>query len=510
MADQRTRRLDKRFHDILSGSVKLDERLNASSLFLRGLCVQDDPVKCVDEIVSSPHGLDAVQKAMFSDLRTEFLNGLASDVLEYLLRADVAGVLNDVIFSIVDPPVFWDKFYRAFEDSTLEQRGQRVFAAVLSFLLQMTDRDPAPYRELAGSPSILDKLLASDHHEVRETGSLVKHILSTTSTALSLEAPGGRHNNDFVDFRQISIIPTVDELLSKRRPALQPASMLDDSDRKETRVTDYFDNMFRLLREDLVCGLKEELGKVLNKKQGRHRGLIVDCVELDGVYSGPPDRNVPWGLLLECDEDLPIFEQLDYLESDTDDPQLYSAAELLNLRHKKRRCFLTTDPCGQKLLRNQTSACLVANGTIITLGTVHRDTWQLALDPPVIVFQIEGQVDISRVLLQLKAARYVRFVQIGTPIFAYEPVLRALQEMRFLPLSDEILFWEYGKTIHRPPVTVPEITSELTQDPSIDIQTLFGTRNSVTLDTSQVQSLLAGLNQKVSLIQGPPGTFISL
>ena len=83
----------QRLHDIFSGSVKLDERLN-TSLFLRGLCVQDDP-----EIVSSPHGLDAVQKAMFSDLRTEFLNGLASKVLEYLLRADGAGVLNDVIFS---------------------------------------------------------------------------------------------------------------------------------------------------------------------------------------------------------------------------------------------------------------------------------------------------------------------------------------------------------------------------------------------------------------------------
>ena len=62
MADQRAKRLDKRFHDIFNGSVKIDERLNASSLFLCGLCVQDDPVKCIDEIVSSPHGPDAMQK----------------------------------------------------------------------------------------------------------------------------------------------------------------------------------------------------------------------------------------------------------------------------------------------------------------------------------------------------------------------------------------------------------------------------------------------------------------
>ena len=127
---------------------------------------------------------------MFSDFQTEFLNGPASDVPEYLLRADGAGVLNDAIFSVVDPPVFWNKFYTAFEDGVLEQCGQRAFATDLSFLLQMANRDPAPYRKLADSPSILDKLLASDHYEVLETGSLVKHILSMISPAHGLDAPG--------------------------------------------------------------------------------------------------------------------------------------------------------------------------------------------------------------------------------------------------------------------------------------------------------------------------------
>ena len=75
----------------------------------------------------------------------------------------------------------------------------------------MTNRDSAPYRKLADSPSILDRLLASDYYEVRETGSLVKHTLSMISPVHSLEAAGVRHNNDFVDFRQISIIPTLDE-----------------------------------------------------------------------------------------------------------------------------------------------------------------------------------------------------------------------------------------------------------------------------------------------------------
>ena len=97
--------------------------------------------------------------------------------------------------------------------------------------------------------------------------------------------------------------------------------MLDDSDGKGTRIADYFGNMFRLLREDLAYELKE-VERVLNQKQGRHSGLIVDSIELDGVYTGPPDRNLPWGLLLECDEDISIFEKLEHLESDTDYPVL--------------------------------------------------------------------------------------------------------------------------------------------------------------------------------------------
>lgn len=514
MTDQRTRQLDKRFHDILSGSVKLDERTSASHLFLQGLCAQVDPVKCVDEIISSPLGLDAVQKAMFSDLRTEFLNGLASDALEYLLRAEGMGgdMLNVVIFRIVEPPIFWCEFCRAFEDRALDQRAQHLFATVLSVLIQMTNRDPGPYRKFASNPVILDKLLASDHHELREAGCLINQILSTTSTAYSSEAPGGRHDNDFADFRKISVIPTADELASKRSPALQPASMLDNPDSKEIRVAEYFDNMFRLLREDMMHELREELEIVLNKKQRRHRGLIIG-VELDDVYTGSHGRKMPWGFVLECDMDFPIFQKLKHRERElffTDDSDR-SAAELLELRHAERKRLLIHDPSGSKLLRHQTLACLIADDAqIITLGTIHRDLSLLAIEPPNIVLQVGGRVDISRTFLRIKAAKSLRLVQIDTPFFAFEPVLKALQKMGFLPLSDEILFWEKGRMIKGPLVSIPEITSELTRDPSNDIQMLFGTQASVKLDTSQVQSLLAALNQKLSLIQGPPGVFLSL
>ena len=488
MTDARTKQLDKRFRDVLNGKVTLEQRSSATRLFLGGLCVQADPAKCINDIVESPHGLEAVQTAMRTDLKLDFLNELGSDVLEYLLSLEGMGgdVLNTVIVKIVDPPIFWSEFYRAFENDSLNERAQRVFASILVFLLQMTNRDTASYRQLAGRPSIIDKILASDKLEVREAGHRIKHILSATTASATAgpDAPGGRHDNDFADFRKIAIIPTADELLSKQKAALKPAALLDDPEGKHTRISDYLDNTFRLLREDMMGELKEELDIALKRKQGRHRGLVVDGIRLIGIYTGPDNRRTRWGLQLRCASDFPIFKKV---------------------KDKDRRKFLTDDHRGSKVLRHQSLACLIGDNTVLSLGIIHREEELLAKNPPVIVLQIEGQVSISKTLLQLKVAKNVRLIQIDTAIFSFEPVLKALQKMMVLPLSEEILFWENGKPIGSPPVAVPQITHSLARDYSIDIQPLLDTPKSIRLDIRQAESLLAGLNQRLSLIQGPPG-----
>ncbi|KAI6121083.1 hypothetical protein F5141DRAFT_1210762 [Pisolithus sp. B1] len=383
VVDQRTKQLHKRFNDIIHGNVKLEQRSKDCHLFLQGLCEQGDPAKCANDIVANPPGLPAVQQAMRSDLRPNFLNGLASDVLEFLLRAEMGGdVLNKVIVNIVDPPIFWNEFHRAFENGTLNERAQRVFAKVLTYLLKMPNRETTAYRQLASRPSILDKIINSDQREVRSEGYLIKEILSTTSAASTNTAdpdlvPGGRHDNDFPDFRNIAILPTADELTSTKKPALRPASLLEDPDGKETRVADYLDNTFRLLRDDMMHELKEDIDIALKKKQGRNRGLVIDGIK------------------------------------------------------------------------------------------------------------IEGQISLSKALLHLKKAKQLRLIQIDCAVFAFEPVLKALQRMPVLPLSEEILFWEGGKQIASPPVVVTEITGPLSRYPSMDLKSLLQTPNSITLDDSQ-------------------------
>jgi len=68
---------------------------------------------------------------------------------------------------------------------------------------------------------------------------------------------------------------------------MQPGSFFDYPEGKETRIRHYLDNTFRLLREDTMYELKEELDTALKKKQGRHRGLVVDGIQMIGIYPSP-------------------------------------------------------------------------------------------------------------------------------------------------------------------------------------------------------------------------------
>ena len=88
---------------------------------------------------------------------------------------------------------------------------------------------------------------------------------------------------------------------------------------------------------------------------------------------------------------------------------------------------------------------------------------------------------------------------------SHEPILKAIQGRNVLPLSPELLFWTKGKAIPQPSCVPMSLVQALMDNPRQDIQNLLATPKSIKLDKSQTSSLLLGLTQAVSLIQGPPG-----
>lgn len=81
-----------------------------------------------------------------------------------------------------------------------------------------------------------------------------RHVAHTT------QWPGGRHSNDHVDFRQISIVPTVDELSPSQDPFLPRVDRVETF-LAEDKQTQLLDRQFRLLREDMIRSVRDALGK---------------------------------------------------------------------------------------------------------------------------------------------------------------------------------------------------------------------------------------------------------
>ncbi|KAJ7650276.1 P-loop containing nucleoside triphosphate hydrolase protein [Roridomyces roridus] len=484
----RKARLDKLLHEVLSGRQKLSAQNNPT--FIEAICVQSDAPTCINSIISLPAGLNSIQESMRLDLSAKFFNGRATELLTYMQTPSLANIsggsfLHQVIVKIVEPPIFWGQFTSAFQAGQLQDNAQRCFAWLLLHMIITTSTSANPYLDLARDSTIIDKILASPVPETVALGQQIKGFLDTRNAATTVSGgslPGGRHDNDFQDFRAITILPTADEIAYTKSSFLRSSFELDDPDTIDSRSSIYLDGQFRLLREDMLYEMKEEVQLALKKKKGRYRGMIIEGFTVDGIYGGPVGRRCKWGIALKCTKDLPFFDQV---------------------KPAERKAHLKT--LGRKL-KHQSLTCLVVDGEVVAFPTFYREDDLLCQNPPILVIQLDGDVTTSKVLSRLKTAKDIKLIQIDTAIFAFEPVLKALQSMQNVPLSPELLFWTPSDNLREPVHSPSRIVNALRSDPRCDVGVLLNTGKSIVLDTSQAKSLLSALTQKVSLIQGPPGT----
>lgn len=332
----------------------------------------------------------------------------------------------------------------------------------------------------------------------------IDHIVNgggkSTSPGDLARGPGGRHDNDFVDFHEISILPTADELSSKEPPFLRPASMLEDPDVDDTILGTHLDNQFRLLREDMLYEMRDELQVAFKEKKGKHRGLMIDGLSVSGIHltqSSDDTRRTKWGVTLQCHADLVIFKNVKTKKEDTQKV----AGDNVKARADRKK-FLSDN---RNVFRNQSMSCLIIDGEIVAFPSINRDEDLLAKIYPIIVIELEGRASTSKALLKLHQAKHIKLLLIDTAVFAYEPVLTALQEKRSLSLAPELLRWTPDSALSTPPGYPTKIVDAIRSNPHQNLQPLLNTPRAIQLDSAQSNSLLSGLTQQVSLIQGPPG-----
>lgn len=323
------------------------------------------------------------------------------------------------------------------------------------------------------------------HH--RQTS--VKHILHTSGAHIdgSDYHPGGRHDNDFDNFRHIVLMPTADEIISKEVPFLRTSRAVQEAD-ADNRLAIHLDNQFRLLREDMLFEMREELQMLLGGKKGHRRCLVLDGLVLHDLYREDPDnrskKGDKWGLVFKCNKDFWFFK---------------------GIEPAKRK---QTHEDNRKRIKHQCSACLIIDDDVVAFPTINRDEDYLSKNPPEIVLQVEGHLATTQTLLRLKNARKVKLCLINTAIFAYQPVLAALKEISSLPLEPELIRWSNNNPtehIQSPPLRIIQAIQVITKQ---DLSDILNTNRPILLDDAQASSLLFSLTQRVSLIQGPPGVFV--
>lgn len=487
-SDARFAKLSSFFHSVIHQNRQLSTARDGK-LFLESLCAQTDPATCAHKLISSPAGLSALQDSVRFDTSITFLNDNAAPLLHYLQNPSLGSissgsVLGQLLRSMVEPPFFWDALTEAAKRGLLNLDAFRGFAWLLLQLVTLPGKESLPYLQVASSPNILDLILKSADGETRILGQKVKNSFPSNASDLCDDAgamPGGRHDNDHADYRQISIMPTADEILSKDRPFLRTADIIDKPENRSNRSGIHLDNQFRLLREDMLGEIRDELKILTGKKQGRHRGIIVDGLSMAGVELGTDRKRRPWGVTLKCKEELPLLK---------------------NIKPSKRVNFLKEN---RHILRQGNMACLLIDGEPVAYPTIYRDEDELSQNRAMITVQFVDDQTLPYALSKMKTSENIQLVQLDAAIFAFEPFLCRLQDIHNLPLQKELLDWEIDDHIDGPSFQPTNVIKSLESRSGKELQNILRTKKSIILNDTQTSSLCMCLRQRVSAIQGPPG-----
>ena len=486
-SEQRRVRLTKLFNAVIYGRREINSAADGNR-FVEALCTQEDPSRTVESLIAAPKGLNSVAKAFRFSGDSAFLNGPSAATLIYLSHPSLKQLYNGqfllrILEQIVQPPTFWNALVEAYHARALVDEGNHAFAWLLLELLKSHSDNVPDVRSLAEQITSNEAFTTSHLSEVRHIGYKIKNIIDTTSFDATEDGPGGRHDNDFADFRKIKILPTHDEFASAEPPFYRRADAIASME-PDQRVLVHLDNQFRLLREDLMGELRDDFQIATGAKKGR-RKVVLTNLQFTGIECGNDKRRKPCSLVFRCNDDIPQLRKLGTIAT--------------------RKKYVIDN---KSFMKHQSLGCLVKNGDIIAFASVERDEDRLAKKPSEVVLRISNEAFFKNVLSASKSIPALQFVQVDTAVFAYEPILKCLQNMTEIPLREQLLDLAPETSEALSDIQPVNICRKINQSWTHDLKHVLGTTKSVRLDSAQAESLLTGLSKKVSLIQGPPGRSI--
>ncbi|KAF4761168.1 ATPase AAA-type core [Penicillium solitum] len=407
----RSERLAKYFGAVIHGKQEIQDSTHFKR-FIEATLDQSDPSIVVQRIISSQSALKALQIGLRSNLTPVFINGYTAKLIQYLKNREVKLLCNgqfleQLLLIIVEPRTLWGAFLEAFRTRKLEDHAIQALCWLMAELLSLPPSCGVDVS--ADAQTVLNdgSLFSSPSVDIRNSGHKIKYRLEMKTSAATYQhseiTAGGRHDNDFGDFRLTAIFPTADEMECKEKPFYRRAEDIAQMFSGQ-RIAGYIDNQFRLLREDMLSELRDEFQVARGTKKGRRSAFHLRNLFLTHIRctSGTPSRLRPYTIGVTAQSGL---------------------GKLQNLSEDRRKEFLKTTP---QFIKHRAFGCLVRDTEIVAFATIDRDIDELVSDPPTVMLRITGEEPLKKSLLYLKLYHDVEFLLVDTAIFAYEPILRCL------------------------------------------------------------------------------------
>ncbi|OQE43716.1 hypothetical protein PENCOP_c003G04699 [Penicillium coprophilum] len=491
MSINRSGRLSKYFGTVVNGKQEIQNQ-NDFKRFIEAILDQNGPGIVVQRVISSQNALSAFRNGLRFNLTPVFINGYTAKLIQYLNHREIKLLCNgqfleQLLLIILEPRTLWGAFLEAFRTRKLEDHAIQALCWLMTELLSLPSSCGVDIR--ADTQAVLDdgSLFSSSSIDIRNFGHKIKHCLEMKSSATTLQnseiTAGGRHDNDFADFRLTAIFPTTDEMGCMEKPFYRRAEDIVQLP-SDQRIAGHVDNQFRLLREDMLSELRDNIQVAKGTKKGRRSTFHLRNLFLAHICCTSKTSN----RLRPCTIGVTAQSGLE---------------RLTKLPVDNRKRFLRDTP---QFVKHRAFGCLIRGTEIVAFATIERDIDELVTDPPVVMLRITGEEALKKSLLYLKLYSDVEYLLVDTAMFAYEPILRCLQERIELPLTEELILYERNQPVKDSSLVPRNLVNKLKGEYGCNVQSTLGTSKPVTLDSSQLDSLLAGLTQRVSLIQGPPGT----
>ncbi|CAK9210253.1 unnamed protein product [Sphagnum troendelagicum] len=517
----------KRFFDnaIQSKGVDIIRHEQDAQRFLNAVVSYEDHFELLSRLTSSPHGLECLRQALSISFDQTFLNNSVVPVFKYLAHNDLLlgsrqQFLSTLLIHIAKVPFLMDELANAMAKGLLLEE-----AVVGRFVLQIISSVGDIGIEVRKLPSVIklaEILSLSTSPPVQELSKRISIVLNGTGSStpsfvqvsMQVQVPvrGGRHSNDHEDYRSISVIPTADEITCKQEPYLMKAVELREKMGSETAEAFFLDRHFRLLREDIVGKLREELEEFQSMDNPSSRTAKCQLQRLFPVLKIQGIEVNDWKAFVRITFDYPQSIKNKLQQELNQGLKKTSKNNQQKLSNQKERDIKRQFWEGQEnLLRRDCLVCFLRDGEVVHFGTIcERNVDELMKSPPTLGVSFHSAAAWRAMLTEWTNNSPLQMLQVSASFFAYEPILKSLQRLSAVQFPEELIHWKPGCSTVQPPAyfkSVQHVWEAIhAASPSQDVSPVLGISKPIMLDPIQRDGIAMALTHRIGVIQGPPGT----